>query len=69
MLVFLWSSFGVYEKGKTNSIDGAFYSLGLTQGDNKNGQYIGDYTFSEIVSPMVNMMSDTLRKMLYKTKL
>ena len=41
---------GVYEKGKTDAtIDGAFYSLGLIQGDNKNGQYVGEYTFADSV--------------------
>lgn len=43
-------SIGVYEKGQTDAtIDGAFYSLGLSQGDNKNGQYVGDYTFADSV--------------------
>ena len=41
---------GVYEKGKTDAtIDGAFWSLGLVQGDNKNGQYVGEYTFADSV--------------------
>jgi len=44
------ASIGVYEKGKTDAtIDGAFYRLGLTQGDNKNGQYVGEYTFGDSI--------------------
>jgi len=40
----------VYEKGKTDAtIDGAFYQIGLIQGDNKNGQYSGEYTFADNV--------------------
>ena len=43
-------SIGVYEKGKTHTtIDGAFWSLGLFQGDNKNCQYSGEYTFTDSV--------------------
>ena len=41
---------GVFEKGKTDTtIDGAFHGLGLSQGDNKNGQWVGDYTFEASV--------------------
>jgi hypothetical protein len=44
------TSIVVYEKGKSDStIDGASWTLGLTQGDNKNEQWSGEYTFGDNV--------------------
>jgi hypothetical protein len=38
---------GVYVKGSDTPFDGAAYQIGLIQGNNKDGQWSGEYTFGD----------------------